>query len=72
VLVSLGIMGEYGGAIYTQLQHRPYAVELERLNFDHTFGHARSTPVALNGLTAGNPLATGSLTVPSTAIPIAP
>ncbi|MDE1162438.1 MAG: glycosyltransferase family 2 protein [Acidobacteriaceae bacterium] len=58
VLICLGIMGEYVGAIYTQLQHRPYAVELFRENFDHGFGPARSAPVTLNGLTAGNPLTT--------------
>jgi glycosyltransferase involved in cell wall biosynthesis len=45
VLVCLGIMGEYVGAIYTQLQHRPYAVELERINFDTTFGKPRTEPV---------------------------
>jgi glycosyltransferase involved in cell wall biosynthesis len=56
VLVCLGIMGEYVGAIYTQLQHRPYAVELDRINFDYTFGHASPTPLTLNGLTSGNPL----------------
>ena len=33
-LVFLGVMGEYVGAIYTQVQKRPYIVELERLNFD--------------------------------------
>jgi hypothetical protein len=33
-LVFLGIMGEYVGAIYTQIQKRPYAIELERINFD--------------------------------------
>jgi glycosyltransferase involved in cell wall biosynthesis len=33
-LVFLGIMGEYIGAIYTQVQKRPYAIELERINFD--------------------------------------
>ena len=33
-LVFLGIMGEYVGAIYTQVQKRPYAVELDRINFD--------------------------------------
>ena len=32
-LVFLGILGEYVGAIYTQVQGRPYVVELERLNF---------------------------------------
>ena len=32
-LVFLGILGEYVGAIYTQVQRRPYTVELERVNF---------------------------------------
>ena len=32
-LVFLGILGEYVGAVYTQVQGRPYVVELERLNF---------------------------------------
>jgi glycosyltransferase involved in cell wall biosynthesis len=45
MLVFLGVMGEYVGAIYTQLQHRPYAVELERINFDHGFGPPRTDPV---------------------------
>jgi len=39
LLVFLGVMGEYIGAIYTQLQHRPYAVELERVNFEHPAGY---------------------------------
>jgi polyisoprenyl-phosphate glycosyltransferase len=34
-LVFLGILGEYIGAIYTQLQRRPYAIERERVNFEH-------------------------------------
>lgn len=33
-LVFLGILGEYVGAIHTQVQRRPYAVELERINFE--------------------------------------
>lgn len=33
-LVFLGVMGEYVGAIYTQIQKRPYAIELERINFE--------------------------------------
>ena len=33
-LIFMGVMGEYIGAIYTQIQKRPYAVERERLNFD--------------------------------------
>jgi glycosyltransferase involved in cell wall biosynthesis len=45
MLVFLGVMGEYIGAIYTQLQHRPYAVERERINFDRGFGPPRSEPV---------------------------
>jgi glycosyltransferase involved in cell wall biosynthesis len=47
MLVFLGVMGEYVGAIYTQLQHRPYAVELERLNFENPAGTPRTEPVAL-------------------------
>lgn len=35
MLVFMGIIGEYVGAIYTKVQQRPYAVERERLNFDH-------------------------------------
>ena len=33
-LVFLGVIGEYVGAIYTQVQKRPHAVELDRINFD--------------------------------------
>ena len=33
-LVFLGVLGEYVGAIYTQVQKRPYVVELERINFE--------------------------------------
>lgn len=34
-LVFMGLMGEYIGSIYTQVQKRPYAVELERINFEY-------------------------------------
>jgi glycosyltransferase involved in cell wall biosynthesis len=47
MLVFLGVMGEYVGAIYTQLQHRPYAVELERLNFETPAGLPRTEPLSL-------------------------
>jgi polyisoprenyl-phosphate glycosyltransferase len=47
MLVFLGIMGEYVGAIYTQLQHRPYAVELERINFETGFGKAKPNALTL-------------------------
>jgi hypothetical protein len=30
----MGILGEYIGAIHTQLQRRPYAIERERVNFE--------------------------------------
>lgn len=33
-LLFMGILGEYVGAIHTHVQHRPYAVELERANFE--------------------------------------
>jgi glycosyltransferase involved in cell wall biosynthesis len=33
-LLFLGIVGEYVGAIYTQVLHRPLVIEKERINFD--------------------------------------
>ena len=33
-LFFIGIIGEYIGAIYTQVQKRPLVVEKERINFD--------------------------------------
>ena len=35
VLVFMGILGEYVGAIHTQVQRRPYAIERERINFEY-------------------------------------
>jgi glycosyltransferase involved in cell wall biosynthesis len=40
-LITLGIVGEYVGAIHTQVQKRPYVVERERVNFEHAPGEAR-------------------------------
>jgi len=37
-LLSMGILGEYIGAIHTQVQKRPYVTELERVNFDQPPG----------------------------------
>ena len=34
-LLFLGILGEYIGAIHTQVQHRPFVVEKERVNFEY-------------------------------------
>lgn len=42
-LFFLGVLGEYVGAIYTQVQKRPYAVELDRINFDIPPGFALAT-----------------------------
>jgi len=47
-LVFLGVMGEYVGAIYTQVQKRPYAVELERINFENPPGLPSSNPIHLS------------------------
>jgi glycosyltransferase involved in cell wall biosynthesis len=33
-LLSMGILGEYIGAIHTNVQHRPYVIERERVNFE--------------------------------------
>jgi polyisoprenyl-phosphate glycosyltransferase len=33
-LLFLGILGEYVGAIFTQMMHRPLVIEKERINFD--------------------------------------
>ena len=41
-LISLGILGEYVGAIHTQVQKRPYVVERERVNFEFEPGEART------------------------------
>jgi glycosyltransferase involved in cell wall biosynthesis len=34
-LFFIGIIGEYIGAIYTQVKNRPLVIEKERINFDH-------------------------------------
>jgi glycosyltransferase involved in cell wall biosynthesis len=40
LLLFLGILGEYVGAIHTMVMKRPYAVELERINFEYVPGPA--------------------------------
>ena len=37
-MVSMGIIGEYVGAIHTQVQNRPYVIERERINFEYPPG----------------------------------
>lgn len=34
-LFFIGVLGEYIGAIHTQVLHRPLVIEKERINFDH-------------------------------------
>jgi glycosyltransferase involved in cell wall biosynthesis len=34
-LLSMGILGEYIGAIHTHVQRRPYVIERERINFEY-------------------------------------
>jgi hypothetical protein len=43
LLASMGIIGEYIGAIHTQIQRRPFAVERERVNFEHPPGRPTDT-----------------------------
>jgi hypothetical protein len=55
-LVFLGVMGEYVGAIYTQVQKRPYAVELDRINFEFPPGPAAAARPSDNVQTFREPL----------------
>ena len=41
-LISMGIIGEYVGAIHTQVFKRPYVVERERVNFEYAPGEVTS------------------------------
>jgi glycosyltransferase involved in cell wall biosynthesis len=48
-LVFMGMLGEYVGAIHTQVQKRPLVVEKERINFDPPrHGDPRRIPGAVN------------------------
>ena len=58
-LVFMGMLGEYVGAIHTQVQKRPLAVELERVNFEYPAGRpAEVQPVE------------GRMTVESDRVPV--
>ncbi len=39
-LVSMGILGEYLGAVHTQVLNRPHVIEKERINFEFEPSHA--------------------------------
>jgi glycosyltransferase involved in cell wall biosynthesis len=45
-LLSLGILGEYIGAIHTHVQRRPYVIERERINFEYEPGEPAAAPGA--------------------------
>jgi polyisoprenyl-phosphate glycosyltransferase len=49
LLFFIGIIGEYIGAIHTQVQKRPLVIEKERLNFDE---HATPHPVPSRSIRA--------------------
>jgi len=49
-LLSMGILGEYIGAIHTQVQKRPYVTEMERVNFDHPPGEPLHDTVAAESM----------------------
>jgi glycosyltransferase involved in cell wall biosynthesis len=48
-LLSMGILGEYIGAIHTNVQRRPYVIERERINFEFEPGE----PAPAAGAEAG-------------------
>lgn len=43
-LLSMGILGEYIGAIHTNVQRRPYVIERERINFEFEPGEPAADP----------------------------
>jgi glycosyltransferase involved in cell wall biosynthesis len=49
-LVFMGILGEYVGAIYTQVQRRPLVTELERVNFEFGPGEPLRATEPLAGI----------------------
>ncbi|HUA57242.1 MAG TPA: glycosyltransferase family 2 protein [Verrucomicrobiae bacterium] len=51
-LLFLGILGEYVGAIHTQVQHRPLVVELERVNFEFEPGLPKGIHGSPDGIMA--------------------
>jgi glycosyltransferase involved in cell wall biosynthesis len=51
-LVSMGILGEYIGAIHTQVLKRPFVIEKERINFEYPPGEPISTNPVAEPLTA--------------------
>ena len=60
-LFFIGVIGEYVGAIHTQVQKRPLVIEEERINFDHSPQNSwkseivseENDPTVAGGLSAG-------------------
>lgn len=48
-LIFMGILGEYVGAIHTQLFKRPHVIEKERVNFEYPPGEPLRDDLALTG-----------------------
>jgi glycosyltransferase involved in cell wall biosynthesis len=66
-LVFMGVIGEYVGAIYTQVQHRPYAIELERINFEIPAQQAKPYPPILPSSETSTPPSASKLQKAGTA-----
>ncbi len=53
-LLFLGVIGEYVGAIHTQVQKRPLVIERERVNFDRATDAAKAPARELASLALGD------------------
>jgi hypothetical protein len=49
-LISVGILGEYIGAIHTHVQKRPLVIERERVNFEHQPGSPKALSSVSNNV----------------------
>ena len=54
-LVSMGILGEYVGAIHTQVFKRPHVIEKERINFEFAPGEPLREELTLSGTSLKQP-----------------
>jgi hypothetical protein len=51
-LISMGILGEYIGAIHTQVLNRPHVIEKERVNFEYSPGEPLHNTVEADSIPA--------------------
>jgi hypothetical protein len=59
-LFFMGLIGEYIGAIHTQVQKRPLVIEKERINFEFGFGEplrteSQGAAALLQSVSSGSP-----------------